>query len=104
MPKLKSLLTKKNTTDIVTMSLSQSSNEINCPYFNLLKLWGPMTDYSTKRISQVLLAEVAKSLRSIDAYGSVEIYVQNKIVTQISVRNIKKTNGFESRTSQQKNK
>ncbi len=63
-----------------------------------------MTDYSTKRISQVLLAEVAKSLRSIDAYGSVEIYVQNKIVTQISVRNIKKTNGFESRTSQQKNK
>lgn len=53
-----------------------------------------MVDYSTKRISKLLLDEVARALRSIDAYGSVELYVQKNTVTQITVRNIKKTNGI----------
>ena len=52
-----------------------------------------MVDFSTKRISKPLLIEVARALKSIDSYGSVEIYVQNSTVTQITVRNIKKTNG-----------
>ena len=37
-----------------------------------------------------LLAEIEKALKSID-YGSVEIIVQDKTVTQITVRNIRKT-------------
>lgn len=49
-------------------------------------------DYSTKRISRTLLDEVKKSLKSVNDYGSVEIFVQNSVVTQITVRNIKKTN------------
>lgn len=53
-----------------------------------------MVDYSTRRISKPLLSEVSKALRSIDAYGSVELYVQNSTVTQITVRNIIKTNGI----------
>jgi hypothetical protein len=50
------------------------------------------TDYSTKRISPKLLAEIKIALKSIKSYGSVEIYVQRRNVTQITVRNIKKTN------------
>lgn len=34
--------------------------------------------------------EIEKALQTV-AYGSIEIYVQNKVVTQITVRNIKKT-------------
>lgn len=55
---------------------------------------GEMVDYSTKRISKPLLDEVAKALKSIDGYGSVELYVQNSTVSQITVRNIRKTNSF----------
>ncbi|MCH7951823.1 DUF2292 domain-containing protein [Patescibacteria group bacterium] len=53
-----------------------------------------MVDYSTKRVSKPLLDEVSKAMKSIDSYGSVEIYVQNCTVTQITVRNIRKTDGF----------
>jgi hypothetical protein len=53
-----------------------------------------MAMYSTKRISKQLITEVSKALKSIDAYGSVELYVQDSNVTQITVRNIKKTNGI----------
>jgi hypothetical protein len=56
-----------------------------------------MVDYSTKRISKPLLNEVSKALKSIDGYGSVELYVQNSTVTQITVRNIRKTNGIRFR-------
>ncbi|OGM29169.1 hypothetical protein A2801_00815 [Candidatus Woesebacteria bacterium RIFCSPHIGHO2_01_FULL_41_10] len=49
------------------------------------------SEYSTKRISQTLVEEIKKSLKSVNTYGSVEIYVQNGIVTQITVRNIQKT-------------
>lgn len=47
--------------------------------------------YSTKRISTRLIRELSEALKSIDSYGSVEIYVQNSTVTQITTRNIKKT-------------
>jgi len=52
----------------------------------------PITqNYSTKRISKELLNELRSALKSIDSYGSVEIYVQNSVVTQITTRNIRKT-------------
>ena len=51
-----------------------------------------MPDFSTKRISQELLKEIKVALKSVKMYGSVEIYVQRGVVTQITVRNIKKTN------------
>jgi len=52
----------------------------------------PITqNYSTKRISKELLNELRSALKSIDSFGSVEIYVQNSVVTQITTRNIRKT-------------
>jgi hypothetical protein len=52
-----------------------------------------MLDYSIdKEVSTKLLGELKEALKSIQSYGSVEIIVQNKTVTQITVRNIKKTN------------
>ncbi|HEY5600725.1 MAG TPA: DUF2292 domain-containing protein [Patescibacteria group bacterium] len=49
-------------------------------------------NYSTKRISKVLLGEIITALKRIQGYGSVEIYIQDNQVTQITERNIKKTN------------
>ena len=46
--------------------------------------------YSTQRVSSQLLEEIKTALDTI-RYGSVEIYVQDKQVTQITVRSIKKT-------------
>lgn len=48
-------------------------------------------DYSTKTISKILISEIIHALSTIQSYGSVEIYVQDNTVTQITVRNIKKT-------------
>jgi len=42
-------------------------------------------------LSQSLLNEIATSLTAIDSHGSVEIFVQDCEVTQITIRNIKKT-------------
>ena len=42
-------------------------------------------------ISQALVDEVTKALKSVQGWGSIEIYVQNHNVTQITVRNIRKT-------------
>lgn len=50
-------------------------------------------DYSVKRISEALLLDIKKSLKGVKGYGSVEIFIQNGMVTQITVRNIKKTAG-----------
>jgi hypothetical protein len=50
-----------------------------------------MTEYSTKKISATLMAEIKKAVKSVKSYGSIEIYVQDNVVTQITVRNIKKT-------------
>ena len=49
--------------------------------------------------SEQLLKEIVKALQSLQ-YGSVEIIVQDKTVTQITVRNITKTSiNMESRKS-----
>lgn len=47
--------------------------------------------YSTKQISERLIIEIKDALEGL-AFGSIEIYVQNNTVTQITVRNIKKVN------------
>jgi hypothetical protein len=47
-------------------------------------------NYATKNASPLLVEEVIRSIQSVN-YGSVEIYIQNGKVTQISVRQIKKT-------------
>ncbi len=48
-------------------------------------------DYRIDKISQKLLKEIKGALASITGWGSLELYVQNNEVTQITVRNIKKT-------------
>lgn len=50
-----------------------------------------MIDYSTHHVSQSLVNEIVHALQSVNQYGSIEIYIQNGMVTQITVRNIKKT-------------
>lgn len=50
-----------------------------------------MNTYSTHTISQNLLEEISQALQHVSPYGSVEIYVQDNTVTQITIRNIKKT-------------
>ena len=50
------------------------------------------SDYSTERITDKLLQEIKEALLGLD-YGSIEIYVSAKEVTQITKRLIKKTNG-----------
>lgn len=48
-------------------------------------------DYSTKKINDELVQEVTEALQNIRGWGSVEIYVQDFKVVQITERNIKKT-------------
>ena len=48
------------------------------------------TDFSTKHLSQNLMAEIVAALKNIKGWGSVEIYVQDHKVVQITERNIKK--------------
>lgn len=43
------------------------------------------------KITPQLLKEIESALTMIRNFGSVEIYVQNSVVTQITSRNIKKT-------------
>ena len=42
-------------------------------------------------IDKSLLKELEKALEKIDGYGSVELYIQENKVTQITARNIAKT-------------
>jgi hypothetical protein len=49
-------------------------------------------DYSTKQVREELLEEIRDALKNIRGWGSVEIYVQDFKVVQITERNIKKTN------------
>ena len=44
-----------------------------------------------KVIDKTLQQEIEHALAKIDGYGSVELYIQNFKVTQITARNIKKT-------------
>ncbi|KKP48248.1 MAG: hypothetical protein UR39_C0001G0043 [Candidatus Woesebacteria bacterium GW2011_GWA1_33_30] len=50
-----------------------------------------MNDYSTQNVSPFLLEELKRALESVPDYGSVEIYVENGLVSQITTRKIKKT-------------
>ncbi len=49
-------------------------------------------DYSTAKISSQLLDEIKNQLCELD-WGSIEIFVQNSTVVQITRRQIKKTTG-----------
>ena len=48
-----------------------------------------------------MIEEIKQALKSVERYGSVEIYVQDDKVTQITVRSIRKTshdmNGLKKR-------
>lgn len=48
-------------------------------------------DYSTKQIKKDLIEEITEALQNIRGWGSVEIYVQDYKVVQITERNIRKT-------------
>ena len=48
-------------------------------------------DYSTKALSKALIGDILMALKGVKSHGSVEIFVQKGIVTQITTRNIKKT-------------
>jgi hypothetical protein len=50
-----------------------------------------MVDHSTKKISKELMDDVKMALKNVRGWGSVEIFVQDNKVTQITERNIKKT-------------
>lgn len=43
------------------------------------------------KLSSSLINELEVALQMVKAYGSIEIYVQDSKVTQITVRNIRKT-------------
>lgn len=43
-------------------------------------------------IDKALLKELENALAKIDGFGSVELYIQENKVTQITARNIRKTN------------
>jgi hypothetical protein len=48
-------------------------------------------DYSTKKVNEALVLEIVEALKNIRGWGSVEIFVQDYKVVQITERNIKKT-------------
>lgn len=51
---------------------------------------GKNSRYSTRRVSSQLLSELKSELRGMD-YGSLEVYVNDSRVTQITKRQIRKT-------------
>lgn len=58
-----------------------------------------MANKSRLTINSNLLHDLSKALKELGGWGSVEIYVQNGKVTQITKRAIKKTNhSLESRS------
>lgn len=58
-------------------------------------------DYSTKKISSQLIEEIKNALQSV-SYGSIEIYVTDSNVTQITTRTIKKTNSNHNKPANKK--
>lgn len=46
----------------------------------------------TGDIDSKLIKEIKRALAKIDGYGSVELYIQENRITQITARNIYKTN------------
>lgn len=51
----------------------------------------PSDKYSVHKVSETLVSEIVSALKTVQEYGSVEIFVQKGFVTQITVRKIKKT-------------
>ncbi len=49
------------------------------------------SNYSTKNISQQLVEELVQSIRNIKGWGSIEIFIQDYNVTQITEKNIRKS-------------
>lgn len=49
-----------------------------------------MTKRNNETITTQLIDEIKEALSTVK-YGSIEIFIQNKTVTQITVRNIRKT-------------
>jgi hypothetical protein len=49
-----------------------------------------MSQYSTKQLTEITVGEIKEALHELQ-YGSVEIYVQDGLITQITKRIIKKT-------------
>ncbi|CAN5169815.1 hypothetical protein BH09PAT1_BH09PAT1_0570 [soil metagenome] len=54
-------------------------------------------NYSTRQVSQELVNEIVEALGNIRGWGSIEIYVQNHEVVQITERNIRKTSSSSSK-------
>lgn len=50
-----------------------------------------MQSITQAKLSSSLITELEVALQMVKAYGSIEIYVQDSKVTQITVRNIRKT-------------
>jgi hypothetical protein len=50
-----------------------------------------MLNLPSSKLNKPLAQEIESALRLLGGYGSIEIYIQNSVVTQITVRNIKKT-------------
>lgn len=46
---------------------------------------------SNHNLSKDLVLEILSAIKNVKAFGSVEIYIQNSKVTQITTRTIKKT-------------
>lgn len=51
----------------------------------------PKSNYSTKKVTKTLVENIKQALKSVDSYGSVELFIQDNVVTQITTRSIKKT-------------
>jgi len=51
-----------------------------------------MANKSQFKVNGCLIDEITQALRELEGWGSVEVYVQNGKVTQITKRAIKKTN------------
>jgi hypothetical protein len=53
--------------------------------------------YSTKCVSEKLKKELLESIQNVKGWGSVEICIQDYVVTQITEKNIKKPNNVKNR-------
>ena len=52
-----------------------------------------MVDYSSRKVSKALIDQIKEALKKVKGgYGSIELVIQNHCVTQISTREITKTN------------
>lgn len=60
-------------------------------------------EYSTKEVTSQLLEEIKNALQSV-SYGSIEIYISDDNVTQITTRTIKKTSITMNQKSERKSK